>query len=381
LIACRGRHGQIVYPGKRWIDLDEFLDSKPILEDVPVNRLFGRPDDCQPYMSNDASYRLIKLGLYLPYFRNILGKSCSGAFSKGNVGVIADLGMFAYRNLEEEADHKWKSNSAVGYNEFSIFMRGIISERHPSSHNMLPKGLDAFFSLLDGNEVKPEFALDYPCLLSDEKYGSMLIQVSRLLRNEFRVFGKSAKPIAILRQIPLSEPDCVAVCQKHPVLNEYLPSSLKNVQFHLDDLADNVTCGPETVRPRGPGSIFGLVSSSIKTGTGGPGMAISPPMPVPVGSDLPLAVGIILVDVNRHGSIHSVESKLLPLIDFLPGSCASNLRHAPYTRKEVIQLLRYNFPLYLPVAFEAFWVKGEWDTLGARLADPIPSIYSAPGCC
>jgi hypothetical protein len=60
LIVCRGTHGEIVYSRKRWIDLDEFLDSKPILEDVLVNRLFGRPDDCQPYMSNDASYHLIK---------------------------------------------------------------------------------------------------------------------------------------------------------------------------------------------------------------------------------------------------------------------------------------------------------------------------------
>jgi hypothetical protein len=69
-----------------------FWIVKPILEDVPVNRLFGRPDDCQPYMSNDASYRLIKSELYLPYFYNILGKSCSGAFRKDNVGVITTLG-------------------------------------------------------------------------------------------------------------------------------------------------------------------------------------------------------------------------------------------------------------------------------------------------
>jgi hypothetical protein len=164
-------------------------------------------------------------------------------------------------------------------------MRGIISERHPSSHNMLPKGLDAFFSLLDGNEVEPEFALDYPCLVSDEKYGSMLIQVSRLLRNEFRVFRKSAKARAILKEIYCSEPDYVAVCQKHPVLNEYLPSSLKNGQFHLDDLADNISCGPGTIMSLGPGYIFGLASSSIKTSTGGPRTPISLSMPVPGNSN------------------------------------------------------------------------------------------------
>ncbi|PUZ52152.1 hypothetical protein GQ55_6G247800 [Panicum hallii var. hallii] len=188
--------------------------------------------------------------------------------------------MFAYRKLEEDADRKCKSNSLVGYNEFSIFMRGIISERHPSSHNMLPKGLDAFFSLLDGNKVEPEFALDYPCLVSEEKYGSMLIQVSRLLRNEFRVFRKSAKARAILKQIYYSEPDYVTVCFSE-ALNEYLPSLLKNVQFHLDDLADSIPCGHETIISLSPGYIFGLASSSIKTGTGGTGTLIPPSIPVP----------------------------------------------------------------------------------------------------
>uniref|UniRef100_A0A0E0DPF7 Uncharacterized protein n=1 Tax=Oryza meridionalis TaxID=40149 RepID=A0A0E0DPF7_9ORYZ len=318
-----GRYGEIMFSGNRWQNLTDFLDENPLLIDVPTDRLFGKPDKMQPHMTTDSGCRLMKSGPHLPYFCGILGKSCSGAFTVDNVGVIKDLGIFAFRQLKEDVDRKWISNPSAGYNEYSTFMK----------------------------------------------------EVSRLLRHQYRAYAQGKTARTILKDIGSKLHDYVTVCQKHPYLNAFLPESLKNPQFTLD--AQAIAESGVVVTCTSDDDIPGLAAAGIKTGSCGPGVPVT--LPIPTGDDRSVTIGIVIIIVNRNRSVHSVEPQLLPLINYLPGSSANSLKEKPFSRVEDIRLLRYKCPMLLPEAFLSFWLNGEWNVLSPRDKDPILDIYFAQG--
>uniref|UniRef100_A0A0D9VP65 Uncharacterized protein n=1 Tax=Leersia perrieri TaxID=77586 RepID=A0A0D9VP65_9ORYZ len=363
-----GRYGKISFPGHRWQNLNDFLEENPLLESIPSKELYGSTN---PWSSrcNDSSRWLMKSGWFLPHFASNAGRSYAGVYATGNVGVIKDLGIFAYKNIVEDPDYKWQMEPISGYLEYCKFLSGLLYSQLETlsgdmfEHASLPADANFFLCSLSGmgespaNEAcilsefkKEDFLVDQSSLMSDEEYGNSLEVLYKVLSLRCPQTGKGTLADKIYVAIYKAHPDCLGMCRGNPILNRFLPGYLRNPCFNPNSGVQSVSVGPEKLKP--------IPANSI--------------------AELELKTGKLLVRINRVGVAHSDDQRLRRLLRFYPDEVARNLRRVALG-KFVIRLLRHYFPKVLPTAFKELssCSPSELDDLGINLHDQLPTICFA----
>lgn len=82
------------------ITLDEFFKDVPLFDEFPNDRLIEKANTGMPWCMYDRIKKLLKTAVVQLYIFKQLGMSIPGAFKVENVGVLSDMDVFAFKELD-----------------------------------------------------------------------------------------------------------------------------------------------------------------------------------------------------------------------------------------------------------------------------------------
>lgn len=196
----------------------------------------------------------------------------------------------------------------------------------PSSLQQL-LDLDEFLKWISLEDFPDRFLLHHPIFLEDEEVADLYVEAHRLVRHEFPTRRQMTASDNILLDMEsgYKNETCIRTCEKSVLFRHLLG---------------------------GHGDVHR--AASTKLGRRSPD-------------------GTVVVDMHRIAMCHTIEMSLLNKAR--ARSTGASILLNTYSRKEVIQGVRYMFPLYPLYLVESFEGQKLWYKLNMLRRLPIPSIY------
>ncbi|KXG31246.1 hypothetical protein SORBI_3004G324500 [Sorghum bicolor] len=358
-------YGTRKYDAKRFVPLLEHCRRYPILNRVPNNRLIGAVDPENPFLTSESGRFLSRSALMLPFISHLHGKSVVGSFSEGNVGVLRGTSALCFKKIcfgDLNSDTR-----AAGYQESGAFLKELIKRVHGDwALDHLPPDLFSLLGKLEANTVIDEEDLLYDgCLCPNLIRAYVQFETWRLARKEFPAIGKGEKALKILEYIHSECTNYKSLCPNNMFLNSWgAPKPYMN-PLNKTPLA---VPSPSASNPASPtGGNKGPKNNMKKTKTK---KNKNKNKNKNRGSVRPK-----LVDLVRHATVHSVEMRLMKLISTLSPEAIQSMKKNPYTFSDVMTLLHYTFPHYVPTAIRAFKKHRAGKKFGIKKVWKIPSLY------
>lgn len=352
LICCRGKYGAIAFPGDRFQEEHDFFKDNPMLSPIPSGRLI-QVNPSRPFELIDRVRYWFGSGASVPYICRKYQHSILNPFWRGNVGVIKDLGVVAFKIILSDPYNLWEHHRGLGYVHWNSYWKETATDIYGAlAMRMAPVELDGYSKDLDdvNDADHEEYVFHHPMHLTDIRYGDMAFEVYRLLVKESPALATptASAPYGrlspILEKIGNEHPNVYVESASHGLVQQWYP------RFLVKKI-NNLPSGLATL-PKSSQAVVNYLGLT------------------------PFQIGLLIVEIARHGSIHSVETEVINLVKSVIGNL-----NPPFTRTEVLKMLRQFLPNHLRIAYLGFLDESEWSLLQTSIRYPMDTIYKGPVFC
>ncbi|CAN6291108.1 unnamed protein product [Urochloa humidicola] len=367
--------------------VQSYVKKYPLLKEAPTDRLIHvRPE--QPYMATEHGNRFMWSAGCIPFMSHKRGKSTSGVFKNESLCVIKPLGILGIKGCPDLPTLSGE-DTLLNYAEAGDYMMSLLKEEHGEDvEDVLPRGLNQWLLRLSSKGTakgidEEELAFD-PIFLPRESKGHLfqdlhmhLIKAPRIklmtnpetfkaLEYEEQIKRVLTGITDVQRQFIKQWPRKIA---KNPFLQSWATdngSAMTRLVRILADLEKAQKQDEEKLAT--PGKMAQLF---VQDGT----KKIS---------EIALPVGISVVELHRHAWAHVYERYIKILVDELKQERPTSLAELPYDHRDVLDLLIYEFPEYLPCTLRAIkkYAPELWHEIDIKRRFPlIHPGYAARGRC
>ncbi|TVU44440.1 hypothetical protein EJB05_03882, partial [Eragrostis curvula] len=407
--------------------VESFIDKYPILCKVPTDRLINVKPHHQ-YMATEKGNVFLWSSGMIPFLSHEEGVSTSGLFKRGTLGVWKPLGVLGVKDFVPESKPLDEKLVRENYGELHEYLTWLLRKHYgPNILKMTLPDINGWLDSMIAPQIDAEMIAFDPSRLPRKEKGLLILDIHRHLRKEMPLSGKVDQVIAskILAAIPddiekagdnelMQWPDTA----RQNIFLEHWSShwSIQNQNNTRGNSCSLVTASQKKLKPdkssissqheKDKAISTSYCSNDSSNGTkstksnyirnrkmksrnkyrrnlrntcnsdnDSSNQNVKEESIMQQKQEALRKLGASLVDLHRNSISHIFERRLKKLIQKLSKKRRASLKKKPYTIEEVLDLLQYEFPKYLPRVLLAIrkYCKPLWIKIAIRRRFPLVS--------